>query len=185
MDQSILNIFQREIERQCNFAMIAFDGIKSNFLNLSDKNKDMKEHLYSMDMFWYSIQNFLIAVGDISKILWPPNSKYQQRGEELRKILNIKDNSPLYLRSARNYFEHFDERIEEWATSSKSHTFADTNIGPLKGPSKMIGNLGPKDYMRHFDQTTWTLFFSGDEYELNTIIKAIDELYRKVHLNNP
>jgi len=180
MDQTKLSIFQREIKRQCMFAIIAHNAIKSNFSEMSDTNKDTKEWSYFMDMFWYSIQNFLIAIADISKIFWPPMSTYSQRGEELRNIFNIKNDSPFQSRDARNYFEHFDERIENWIASSKTHVFADTNIGPLKGQAKMIGNLGPRDYMRHFDQTTWTLFFSGDEYKLNVIIKAVEDLYEKV-----
>jgi len=181
MEKEILKLFRMEIERQCKFAMIAFDGVKSNLSNMPDKHKDVEMFPYYMDMFWYSTQNFLIAVGDISKILWPPNSKYEKRGEELRKILEIKDNSPIHPRVFRNYFEHFDERLEEWAMSSASHMFIDSNIGPLN----MIGNLDSKEYIRHFVPATWTLFFRGDKYELEPIIKAIDELYSKVHLDNP
>jgi len=184
MDQRLI-IFQREIKRQCIFAMIAYNTIKSSFSNLSDVNKSIDEMSYYMDIFWYSIQNFLIAVADISKIFWPPTNIYEKRGEELRKIFDIKDDSPFHSRDARNYFEHFDERIENWVMSSKSHVFADTNIGSLKGNIKMIGNLGPKDYMRHFDQTTWTIFFSGDEYKLDVVIKAVEDLYEKAQKNIP
>jgi len=42
----------------------------------------------------------------------------------------------------RNHFEHFDERLEEWAKSSERHNFVDSNIGP----PNMIDGIDPKDY---------------------------------------
>ncbi|KPJ72716.1 hypothetical protein AMJ52_05385 [candidate division TA06 bacterium DG_78] len=164
MEKMVLRIFQREIERQSNFAIIAMEQIKSGLAN------------DNLDLVWYAIQNFLVAVGNISKIFWPPKSMYQKRGEELRKGLSIKDDSPIRPRNFRNHFEHFDERLEKWATSSKRHGFADSNIGP----SDMIAGIDPEDFLRNFDPTSWTLTFRGDRYELKPIIKAIYDLYPKV-----
>jgi hypothetical protein len=172
MEKMVLKIFQREIERQCKFAIIAVEQIK---MGLADTN---------LDLVWYAIQSFLVAVGNISKIFWPSNSKYQnpkyqkyqKRGEELRKSLSIEDDSPIRPRNFRNHFEHFDERLENWATSSKRHNFVDSNIGP----SNMITEIDPEDFLRNFDPTSWTLTFRGDKYELKPIIKAIYDLYPKI-----
>ncbi len=109
------------------------------------------------------------------KIFWP-REKYRKRGKELRKSLGIEDNSPIQPRNFRNHFEHFDERLEEWAKSSERHNFVDSNIVP----SNMIAGIDPKDYLRNFDPTTWALTFRGDKYELKPIIKAIYEFYSKV-----
>lgn len=160
----VLRIFQKEIERQCKFAIIAIEEVKTG---LSNNNSDL---------VWYAIQNFLVAVGNISKIFWPINQKYGMRGEELRKSLGIEDNSPIQPRNFRNHFEHFDERLEEWAESSERHNFVDSSILP----PNMIAGIDQKDYLRNFDPTTWTLTFRGDKYELKPIIKAIYELYPKV-----
>ena len=153
-----------EIERQCKFDIIAIEQIKTGL-----SNKDS-------DLVWYAIQNFLVAVGNISKIFWPINQKYGMRGEELRKSLGIEDNSPIQPRNFRNHFEHFDERLEEWAESSERHNFVDSSILP----PNMIAGIDPKDFLRIFNPTTWTLTFRGDKYELKPIIKAIYELYPKV-----
>jgi len=161
----ILKIFQREIERQCRFAIIAMDEIKHGLLNNNS------------DIVWYAIQNFLVAVGNISKFFWP-NQKYQKRGEELRKSLGIKDNSPIQPRNFRNHFEHFDERLESWATSSKRHNFVDSNIGS----SNMIAGIATEDFLRNFDNTTWTVTFRGDKYQLEPIIHVIYDLYRRVSI---
>ena len=98
------------------------------------------------------------------------------RGEKLRKSLGIEDNSPIQPRNFRNHFEHFDERLEEWAESSERHNFVDSSVLP----PNMIAGIDQKDYLRNFDSTTWTLTFRGDKYELKSIIKAIYELYPKV-----
>lgn len=159
----VLRIFQREIERQCKFAIIAVEQIKTG---LTDNNSDLA---------WYAIQNFLIAVGNISKIFWP-KQKYEKRGEELRKSLGIEDNSPIQPRKFRNRFEHFDERLEKWATSSKRHNFIDSNIGS----SNTIVGIDTEDFLRNFDPTSWILTFRGDRYDLKPIIEVIYELYPKV-----
>jgi len=164
MEKLVLRIFQREIERQCKFAIIAIEQIKAGLAN------------NNLDLVWYAIQSFLVAVGNISKIFWPPNHIYDTRGEELRKSLDIKDDSPIKQRTFRNHFEHFDERLEKWATSSKRHNFVDSNIGP----HNMVEGVDPEDILRNFDPICWTLTFGGNKYELKPIIEAIYELYSKV-----
>lgn len=187
-----LRIFQKEIERQCKFAIIAIDEIKSGLANNNS------------DVVWYAIQNFLVAVGNISKIFWPSCRRYQdrghklmekgevekakkfikkaeelrKRGEKLRKSLGVEDDSPIEPRKFRNHFEHFDERLESWATSSKRRNFADSNIGP----SNMIAGMDTGDSLRNFDNTTWTLTFRGDEYELKPIMDVIYELCQRVSI---
>ena len=162
MEKMVLKIFQMEIERQCKFAIIAIEEVKTGL-----SNKDS-------DLVWYAIQNFLVAVGNISKIFWPTRNK--ERGEELRRSLGIEDNSPIQPRNFRNHFEHFDERLEKWAESSERHNFVDSSILP----PNMIAGIDPKDFLRIFNPTTWTLTFRGDKYELKPIIKPIYELYPKV-----
>jgi len=163
MEKMVLMIFEKEIERQCKFALIAKEQI-----NIGLKN--------NIDLFWYAIQNFLVATGNISKIFWPSEQKYEERGVELRQILGIKEDSPLKSRTFRNHFEHFDDRLEKWARSSQRKNFADSNIGP----SNMISGLDEGDYMRNFDTTSWALTFRGDKCKLKPIIKAIEDLYPKI-----
>jgi hypothetical protein len=163
-EKMVLKIFQREIERQCKFAIIAVEQIK---LGLANTNSNL---------MWYAIQSFLVAVGNISKIFWPSSSKYQKRGEELRKSLGIKDDSSIKPRNFRNHFEHFDERLKNWATSSKKHNFVDSNIGQFN----MITGIDQKDFLRNFNPTSWTLIFRGDKYELKPVIEDIYDLYPKV-----
>src|ERR1700744_1808629 len=62
---------------------------------------------------WCSIQSILVAVGNVSKILWPIKEKHKIRGKKLRQLLKVENNSPLSSLEFLNHFEHYDERIEE------------------------------------------------------------------------
>jgi hypothetical protein len=135
MEKMVLRIFQREVERQCRFALIAIQDLEQA-LNARD-----------LDRLWYSVQAFLAAAGNVSKLLWGSNRSSAERRAELRASLSVSDDSPLRPRIFRNHFEHFDERLEQWATSSKRHNFADSNVGP---PNMIVG-IDPEDFLRNFD----------------------------------
>ncbi len=163
MKTMFLRIFQREVERQCKFALLAVE----------DLNQAFKVH--DSDRIWYSIQSFLVAAGNVSKLLWPPKQGSRKRGEILRNSLGVAANSPLEPRILRNHFEHFDERLESWATISGRVNFADSNVGPLSG----ITGLDPSDYLRNFDPVTMTITFHGDEYDVEPVVEAISVLWHK------
>jgi len=166
MDKNILRIFQREIERQCRFAIIA----------VQDLEKALQ--VPGMDRIWYSIQSFLVAAGNVSTLLWPPSAHIPDRAKELKNSLGVDDSSPLAPRTFRNHFEHFDERLEDWATSSKRKNFVDSNVGP----SGIISVMDLEDYLRNFDTTKNAVTFRGDEYNLKPIVDAIIELHGKASI---
>ena len=80
---------------------------------------------------WGSIQSILVAVANVSKILWPVK-KYMARGKQLRELLGIDDDNLLSDRTFRNHFEHYDERIEEWFDSNDSVVYMDSAIDPFE-----------------------------------------------------
>jgi len=163
METMILQIFQREVERQCRFALIAIEDLRQA-LKTSDS-----------DSIWYSIQAFLVAAGNISKLLWPSQARLPERGAELRESLSISDESPLEPRKFRNHFEHFDERLEKWATSLEPRMFIDSNIGTgkiIKGPQQT-------NFLRNFDTANFAVTFRGDVYHLQPVANAIRDLWQK------
>jgi len=124
-----------------------------------------------MDRIWYSIQGVLVAAANVSKLLWPnPRDEHiPYRGEMLRQILGVPDDSPLRSRTLRNTFEHFDTRLEDWMLSSERHAFVDENVGPIS----MLPKVRDEDRHRHFDSTTWTVYFRGKAYELRPMIETL------------
>ena len=163
MEEWHLGIYLRELEKQCKFLLIAEDELKSG----------LRENKYNYT--WCAIQNFLVAAGNISKILWPPKRGSKKRGEEIRTRLGIKDESVLNDRSLRNHFEHFDERLDTWVASSKKHEYVDGFIHK----SSAVEVKDAIDRKRNFDGTDWIVTFRGDSYELRPIIAAANELYLK------
>lgn len=83
MEKMILRIFQSEIERQAKFAIMAAQDL-DNALKIRE-----------MDRIWFSVQGFLVATGNISKLLWPSEALLPERGVELRPSLSVEDDSPL------------------------------------------------------------------------------------------
>lgn len=102
---------------------------------------------------WSSIQSILVAVANVSKILWPVREKYYARGKQLRALLRIDDDNILSDRRFRNYFEHYDERIEEWFEIKKSCVYMDSRIDPF-----IPNPLSPQQFShRSYNSATRTL----------------------------
>ncbi len=163
MDKMLLRILHTEVERQAMFGLIAAVD-----LDAALKTDDM-------DRVWYSAQSLLIAVGNVSKLLWPPRPNVPKRGETLRASLGVPDSSPLRLRTFRNHFEHFDEQLEDWAKSRKS--FVDSNVGSIN----KIAGLDPSDFLRNLDTGQCAVTFRGDTYLLKPVVSALRELHVTAH----
>lgn len=163
MDKMLLEIFHREVERQSRFGLIA-----ASDLDAALEHRDI-------DRLWCSVQSLLNAAGNTSKLLWPPRPQVPKRGEDLRESLGVSDSSPLEPRVFRNHFEHFDERLEQWATSSQRRNFVDSNVG-MTG---MIPGFDPGDCLRNFDTKEYAVTFRGDLYSLKPIIEALQDLLNK------
>jgi hypothetical protein len=207
MDFMPQQIFCGEVERQCKFALMAYEGLQQALTNYKQPRpkspapnstdaeqvratmtkhdqwvEALAEHkrrqAAAADRFWFSVQAFLVAAGNISKLLWPPGKTIlPERGPELRASLEVEEDSPLKPRTFRNHFEHFDDRLEQWAVISRprGRVFIDANIGHISTiPGAELG-----DYLRNFDSTNSTVTFQGDSYHLPPIVEAIEQLRDK------
>ena len=163
METFLLRQFQREIERQCQFAMIALQDIDE-----ASANSDGK-------LFWYSIQNLLVAIGRISRLLWPPDENASERGAELRASLGVGEDSPLKSRTHVEYFENFDERLENWQQTSEHHRFFDSYTEPLDILAETAGG----DRFRGYDAENNAILFHDEPYHLGPISSAVDDLSEK------
>jgi hypothetical protein len=170
MDKHLLQNFISEIARQCRFCLIAYED-----LHLAFQQRDIN---YINNRVWYSVQSFLTASGNISKLLYGLNNKQYNERTGLRQSLGIDDNSPFKNRDARNYFEHFDERLERWFNSSTRHNFVDSNIGPLN----RVGGVDEHDFVRNFDPERMAITFYGDECAMLPIIEAAKQLKERARI---
>lgn len=150
-------VFIGEIVHQSKIAQRAAERLEAN------DNFDKVE-------VWCSIQSILVAAGNVSKILWPVKEKYKVRGEKLRRILKVEMSNPLSDRKFRNYFEHYDEQIEEWFNNHSSAVYTDLSMNPsLRGP------FASRDH-RGYNSFDNTLIFRGESLDLGEVLKALKEL---------
>ena len=177
MNKHLLRCFQNEIAKQCQCGILAIEDLEEAIWGI-DTGK--LSSTYGMSRIWMSVQTFLVAVGNISKLLWPPRPRMANRGTDLRASLDIEESSCLKTRSFRNHFEHFDERLEEFFLSLDPEQFCyiDSNISP-GGISSFAGNIEDSKVLRHLDSKSWRLLFRGESYELKPLYEEIVELSRK------
>jgi hypothetical protein len=163
MEKTLLRQFQVEVERQCQFAMIAL--------------QDMEEASANSDgrLFWYSVQNLLVAVGRISRLLWPPDPLFPKRGAELRESLGVGEDSPLRALEFVEHFEHFDKRLETWYVTSEQRRFFDSYTEPLD----VLAETAPEDRFRGYETEEDAILFHGESYELGPVSRAVEELQRR------
>jgi hypothetical protein len=162
MDPFVQKVFVREIERQAKFALMAGADLDSAL------------QARETDRVWHAVQSLLIAAGNVSKLLWPAKA-YEQRGTILRQVLSVSDESILAPRTFRNHFEHFDERLEQWASGAGPRNIVDSNIGP----PGMIAGLDPASFLRNLDTRSMAVTFRGDAYQLRPIIAALADLHTR------
>jgi hypothetical protein len=163
-----------EIQRNCDFALLAH---KDMIKYLQSMKQDDKE---ALDRFWSSVQSFLITVANISKILWPSSglsTEVSSRREALRGLLSVDDSSPIRSKTFRNHFEHYDTRIEDWAKEYENKTIIDSNIGPVD--SVIIGVNNAVSIMRNFDPYKFIVRLRDQEYDINRVVTAVQNLLNK------
>jgi hypothetical protein len=163
MEKALLRYLQVEVEKQSQYAIIAL--------------QDMDEAFASGDgeLFWYSVQNALVAIGRISRLLWPPDPLFPSRGRELRESLEVDDNSPLRALTFIEHFEHLDKRLETWYVTSEQRRFFDCYTEPLD----VLADTAPEDRFRGFDSDRNAVLFQGEPYELGPVTEAVEELQRR------
>lgn len=152
-------IFLSEIVLQSKIAQRAFERLLA-----TNENFDRLE-------VWCSIQSILVATGNVSKILWP--IKNVERGERLRHMLKVGSDNILSNRTFRNYFEHYDERIDKWYANSSSITYSDLAMNP-----SLRGGFSAEDH-RGYNSFDNSLIFRGERLDLNKVLDALSEIHDK------
>ncbi|MCO7735406.1 hypothetical protein NJB95_02185 [Brucella intermedia] len=165
MDLMLIRIFQRQIELQMKYVLYSAQQINHG-LNTQD-----------VHFTFYAIQNLLNASANISKALWgsKKSNKSEQR-KPLRDSFGVSDTSPLREVSMRNNFEHLDERLDRWWENSQNKNYCDLNLAPKDS----IVGLDKSDEFRNFDPQTTNLTFWGEDFNLQAIVREVEQLLPKL-----
>jgi len=121
---------------------------------------------------WSSIQSILVATANVSKILWPTAKKYKGRGERLRQELGVENNNILSSRKFRNYFEHYDEQVDDWFKNQPSAVYTDLAMNPS------LSGVGSSSH-RGYNSFNNTLIFRDESLDLGEVLKALDKILNK------
>lgn len=107
-------------------------------------------------------QSLLAAVAMISKMLWPdernqaPGAKEMRaraRAGRIRTALDLEGTAPLQPRSTRNFFEHFDEKLDAHFAGGATY-LVDSVIGQADA---IVVDDAPAVHMRHLDPEAGTI----------------------------
>lgn len=167
LDNRLVDIFIGEVERQSKFALLSLNGM-NDYLTSDSVDKDI-------DAFWLFVQSFLVSSANISKLLWNTEKGAPNESKELRKRLNVDNDSKLRTRRFRNLFEHYDEHLVTWSKTSKRKSYATSNIFPRGA----VDGLNSEDIFRTYYPNENVLVFKGEEYEIQPVLDEIGSLYNK------
>jgi hypothetical protein len=95
------------------------------------------------------------------------------RGQALRDEFGLQSNHPIENRELRNHFEHFDERLDDWAEKSKSRGMA-----TIIGPNRTAG-IEDSDIIHHYDPATKIYSFRGKPFDVQKLVDGVDDIYQK------
>ena len=170
IDTKLLRLFQIQLLSQCEFILMAADDLDRVLTDTGLSTHEKTTRLF------FSIQNMLTAAANISKALWGQGKSSAAQRQDLRISIGISDDSPLHDRKMRNNFEHLDERLDEWWETSKSHNYADLNIGAIS----TIPIPDAIDQFRLFDPNTADVVFWGQQFNLRSLIDEVHGLLPKL-----
>ncbi len=165
MELGLLRAFQRQLELQCEFMMLAAKEI--------DDAISSKQTVRA----FYGIQNLLNAAACISKVLWGSNGSLAAERKALRDSLGVSDASPLCDINMRNNFEHMDERLDRWWGESTRHNLADRYIGP----EDFMKEFDDIDIFRAFDPSTGEIVFWGESFNVKTLMAEVSRILPAAH----
>ena len=165
MEVGLLREFQRQVELQCEFMILAEKEIEAAI-----SSKQTVRACYGM-------QNLLNAAANISKALWGSKGSLAAEREALRASIGVSDASPLSDVNMRNNFEHLDERLDKWWSESTRHNHVDRNIGP----KDFMERFDDIDIFRTYDPSTGEIVFWGESFNLKSLMAEVVLILPAVH----
>jgi hypothetical protein len=191
MDRFLQRVYVIEIKSQGHFALNAVGALSQALQAIREFDGDWSRRNFFHAEVFRQTHSFLTHASNISRLFWPPQPIKRKgedpeafaqrkafttsRGKSLLRLFGLKDSSPLKSRVLRDHLEHYDERLDHWSNTSERRNIANDTIGP---PNAIVG-LESSDTMRWFDPTTNAFRFRGEEYALQPLVTAVDQLLSK------
>jgi hypothetical protein len=160
MDKKVLYRTVEEIRQQCRFAQASFQSLR---LRLNELDQER--------VFLY-VHAFLGHAVMISRLLWPTRAASSERGETLRKELNVPADSALRMSGGREQVEALDEAYEDWLAGLPEADYVDQNLMPT---GTMAGSRADV-FQRSLDPDTMVFQLRGQPISLRKVSDAVRAL---------
>lgn len=131
MEKKLFEELLDELKMQVNFSIISINLLNKQFEEMEVTNQTEEHHINTTYTFWYAIQNYVVSLANVSKILYgvkgkTPYTVWEKRKNErmiLRKQLKLSEDNSFRNRYMRNLLEHIDENIEKFVSSKPKFIF--------------------------------------------------------------
>ncbi|HEY8965294.1 MAG TPA: hypothetical protein VIM58_02550 [Candidatus Methylacidiphilales bacterium] len=120
-------------------------------------------------------QNIALQAAGTSRFFWPAGKKYKQRGEFLRKVFEIEEESALKNRQLRNAMEHFDEYLDDYLANVVCGIFLPSYVGRT-----LVDDGIPSHVFRAFYIDTAELKILGCSLPLMPLVNELQKIYRLI-----
>jgi hypothetical protein len=114
------------------------------------------------------LQNIIVQGAAVSRYFWPVRNKYAARGETLRLMYKVTDESPLRSRELRNAIEHFDERLDDYLAEGIVG-----NIYPAYLGRERKSNGVPEHFFRAYFVDTGVFQLLEHRFEIDPLSKEL------------
>lgn len=172
MDNFLKGVYLRQAKEECEFCLAAVNRMNE----ILEKEAEGDFFREALDLVHHAAA--------VSRIFWPPGcrdkkkkARAQRRGQALRDELGIKSGHPVQKRTLRDHFEHFDERLDDWAENSRNRNI----IGRLFGPRHAVGGdaIDDSDIIHHYDPATRMYSFRGEPFNVQDLVSGISDIHQK------
>jgi len=168
------HFFLHEIQMQCDFGVRAY-GEMRQLHQANAKNPSLLALAHAMPVF----------AGNAAKLLSAPKSASAQmkaRAVRLRSHLNLANLDLSRIADARNYLEHFDERIERYLQIPGGIVFHRLiqDHEPLEVTLEDGRTLKPR-ILQLLNTSDWYLSLHGDRIQLIEVASLLEQIQASVH----
>lgn len=124
-------------------------------------------------LIWHYLESLAGAITSVANIFWPNRSGFpQKRAADLREKLGLSGTIDEAVRTVRNGYIHFDERIDVHVVKQGMFFYVDRNEAPLE----FMGVVPADLVARNFDISKWELSIFGSATELDEVFNIMDSV---------
>ena len=169
------SLYLNEVELQCEFAHRSFGQMQEVFAT-NPKHPSLLALAHML----------LVFAGNVSKLLTSSKDsapKTTARATRLRAALGVKAEEFSTVRRARNFFEHFDERLDKCIGGSDGLVIH--RLIQDHEPNEITlddGRTFEPKFMQLLNTTTWGVNLYGERFSLPEVLHLLQAVQTRVHV---